>query len=192
LVCAALSVTRQCAIACTIPSSSPRATVSSLTPKERDAHTTLYVGLLKQGGTVVEGRKLAGAKSGATRQGTTDPHDAGQSTATRQAAKDLGVSDDTVCRRVRNTVKLAARNGVAVDKPTPEGMKAEEMIRVGKEALKIAEADREEAKKTNKAPGHVNPMQPLSSVSMWLIRRRSSPGVVNASRASISRCHWTF
>jgi hypothetical protein len=63
---------------------------------------------------------------------------------------------------VRNTVKLAARNGVAVDKPTPEGMKAEEMIRVGKEALKIAEADREEAKKTNKAPGHVNPMQPLS------------------------------
>ena len=116
----------------------------------------------KQGGTVVEGRKLVGAKSGATRQGTTDPNGLGQSTATRQAAKDLGVSDETVRNRVRNSFKLAARNGVVIDKPTPEAMKAEDMIRVGKEALKVAEVDREEAKKTKKAPGRVNPMQPLS------------------------------
>ena len=54
--------------------------------KERDAHTTIYVGLLKKNGSVVEGRKAQAVNQ----PKGPDPNGSGKvATATRQAAADL-------------------------------------------------------------------------------------------------------
>jgi GcrA cell cycle regulator len=70
---------------------------------QRNAHTTLYAGLLKQHGSVVEGRKAQARANGAR------PEPYGSSpTVTRKVAADLGISDETVRNRVKNSTKLAA------------------------------------------------------------------------------------
>ena len=79
-----------------------------LTPKEREAHTTIYAGMLKKHGAVVEGRKAQGqAKTG----NVIGPKSLGSNipTVTRKAAADLGITDEAVRNRVRNASKLAAR-----------------------------------------------------------------------------------
>ena len=81
-----------------------------LTPKERDAHTTIYVGLLKKNGSVVEGRKAQGRQRART---LLDPNGSGPIPRPRPSgAADLGVSDDTVRNRVRNATRMAARDDV--------------------------------------------------------------------------------
>jgi hypothetical protein len=135
---------------------------SELTPKERDAHTALYAGLLKEHGSVTEGKIVAGERSGATRKGTNDPNGSGRSpTVTHKVATDLGITDDTVRNRIKNATKLAARSGIAVTKPTPEVMSGEELVKVGRAALQAAESDKAEAARTGKPPRHVNPQQPV-------------------------------
>src|SRR4029077_12274514 len=65
-----------------------------LTPKERDAHTAIYAGLLKQHGGVVDGKKA----SGTTRSKEDGPKSLGSNppTVTRKVAADLGISDEAV------------------------------------------------------------------------------------------------
>jgi hypothetical protein len=132
-----------------------------LMPKECQAHTTMYAGLLKLHGNVVEGRKA---------QGQTQANGARQKslassppTVTRKIAADLGISDVAVRNRVRNASKLAARIGITVVKPTPEAMSGEQLVEVGKAALKVAEADRAEAAKDGKSPLRVKPHQPTKA-----------------------------
>jgi hypothetical protein len=135
---------------------------SELTPKERDAHTALYAGLLKEHGSVVDG-DAARSKSEARTKGRCDPNGSGHipPTVTRKVATDLGINDDTVRYRIRNAAKQAARSGVAVTKPTPEAMSGEELVKVGRAALQAAESDKAEAARTGKPPRHVNPQQPV-------------------------------
>lgn len=135
-----------------------------LTPKERDAHTTMLAGLLKQHSNVVEGPKARGqaqknnrAKTGPESFGSSSP------TITRKIATDLGISDDTVRNRVRNAVKLAARTGITVVKPTAEAMSGDQLVKIGEAALKAAEADKVKAKQTGKSPRHVNPHEPAKT-----------------------------
>src|SRR4051812_19376806 len=69
-----------------------------LTPKERDAHTVLLLALLKRSGVVVNGdeaRSLSKAKGSVS-------HEATHSTATQQAAKDLGVGRQQIYKRTSN------------------------------------------------------------------------------------------
>ena len=122
-----------------------------LSPKERDAHTVLYLGLLKQGGAVAEAPAVRGNRKSKPNGSVLIP------TATRQAAADLGVSDDTVRNRVRNSVELAVRAGIAVARATPEAMTAEELEMVGQAALQQAEADKLTARPRAQAKGNSTP-----------------------------------
>lgn len=134
-----------------------------LTPKERDAHTAIYAGLLKQNGSVVEGN-TARSRSEARTKGKKgcDPSDLGHMppTVTRKTAADLGITDEAVRNRIKNASKLAARNGVTVNKATPEAMSGEELIKVGHSALKAAEADKAEAHRLGKSPRYIKPHEP--------------------------------
>lgn len=133
-----------------------------LTPQEREAHTTIYLGLLKKHGGVIEAdeaRKHNARNQHSEAEG--HPNHLGHPpTATRRAASELGISDETVRNRVRNTVNAAARNGVVINgKATPEAMSADELATVGEAALKEAKADRAKAVINAKprAPTKLNP-----------------------------------
>jgi hypothetical protein len=117
-----------------------------LTPRERDAHTAIYAGLLKKHGSVADHKP--GPKS------EVDPNGSGQPTVTQKVAADLGIDDDTVRNRIRNASKLAATSNVNVAKPTPEKMSGEELVAVGNAALKAAEADK--AKSAKRKPAKTN------------------------------------
>jgi hypothetical protein len=135
-----------------------------LSPKERDAHTAIYAGLLKQNGEVVEGRTAQGQAKSA---GVIGPKSLGSNnlTVTRKTAADLGITDEAVRNRIRNASKIAVRHGVAVDKPTPEKMSGEKLIEVGQAALKAAEADKAEAARTGRSGRYVNPQEPLKDTA---------------------------
>jgi GcrA cell cycle regulator len=66
---------------------------------QRDTHTTLYAGLLKQHGSVMEGKNARGKPKSLEFDAPT---------VTRKVAADLGISDETVRNRVKNSAKLAA------------------------------------------------------------------------------------
>jgi hypothetical protein len=102
-----------------------------LSPKEKDAHTAIYAGLLKKHGDVVEHKPGPKPK--------VDPNGSGQLTVTQKVAADLGISDDTVANRIRNAAKLAESEGVTTEKSTPEKMSGEDLEKVGRAALKVAE-----------------------------------------------------
>lgn len=131
-----------------------------LTPKERDAHTAIYAGLLKQHGAVVNRREAQGQAQSQSKGAI--PKSLGHSlpTVTRKTAGDLGVTDEAVRNRIKNASKLAARNGIAVAKATPEAMSGDELLKVGHAALKVAQADRAEAVRVGKSPRYSAPLQP--------------------------------
>lgn len=128
-----------------------------LTAKERDAHTTLYAGLLKKEGLVVSGK----AASGATRS-----KDVAQSLGNipqgvaQKVAKDLGIHRNSVGNRVSNARKLAARAGVTVETKTIEKMSGDELTKIGEAARRVAEQDRIEASAQGIDHRKIKPQQP--------------------------------
>jgi ParB-like nuclease domain len=130
-----------------------------LTPKQREAETAIYAGLLKKHGLVTDAKPGPKAKED---QGV-HPNGLGDLPAiTQKVATDLGVSDQTVRNRISNAVKTAERVGVTVEsKKTPEKMSGDDLIKVGAAAADAAESDRKEALERAVDPRKINPHQPV-------------------------------
>jgi ParB-like chromosome segregation protein Spo0J len=134
-----------------------------LTPKQREAETAIYAGLLKKHGLVTDANTARSeAKKNVENQGS-DPHHVGHlPTTTEKVAADIGISDEQVRRRISNAVKTAERVGVTVEsKKTPEKMSGDDLIKVGAAAADAAESDRKEALERDVDPRKINPHQPV-------------------------------
>lgn len=130
-----------------------------LTPKERDAHTAIYAGLLKLHGNVVERREAQAQSQTQTKGAKAKSLGHSPSTVTRKVAADLGISKEAVRNRIKHASTQAARSGISVDKTTPEAMSGDQLMKVGRAALKAAEDDKVEAARLGKSPRLVNPNQ---------------------------------
>lgn len=128
----------------------------NLTPKENEAQTTIYAGLLKKHGKVKPADEVrrANAKNQHTKEGqehhVPHPETDGKS-VTKQVAADLGITPMTVRRHVANAVKTAKSIGFHIDKTTPEELSGDAMIAIGKAAA-MAEAKREPSYKPEEQP----------------------------------------
>ena len=126
---------------------------TELTPEERTEHMLKYAALLKKTGRVQTARSKQ-AKSQAVTKGkaasaSVNPGDASPSlpTVTQQVAKDLGVTRQSVDKRTKRAVELAAKQGVVVSGPaTMEAMDGETLDKVSKAAAKQAEVEKSTSK----------------------------------------------
>jgi hypothetical protein len=109
---------------------------AELTPEERDAHTTIYAGLIKKYGDVVAVDKSANAMS--RDAGGVSAHDGnGRKPTTREkVATDLNIDKTAVDKRVKRAARSVGKE-VTVEKTD-----ADTMIETGKEALKHASTSR--------------------------------------------------
>jgi ParB-like nuclease domain len=132
-----------------------------LSPKQREAQTALYAGLLKKHGLVADANANRSATQKNVEDQGRDPNHSGHvPTTTQRVATELGVSDDTVRNRIANAAKTAERVGVTVSARTPEKMSGDELIAVGEAASQAAESDRQEALQKGIGQRYVNPHQP--------------------------------
>ena len=148
-----------------------------LTPKQREAETALYAGLLKKHGLVVDANTARSeAKKNVENQGS-DPHGVGHlPTTTEKVAADIGISDEQVRRRISNAAKTAERVGVAVGAKTPEKMTGDDLVKVGEAAAAAAESDRQEALERGVGHRYVNPHQPAKPTQTTVRLDTIDPG----------------
>jgi ParB-like chromosome segregation protein Spo0J len=136
-----------------------------LSSKQKEAETALLTGLIRKYGDV-DGQK---AKGGRPKENGNLPNGSGGfQTVTQQVASALGVTDDTVRNRIKNAVKLAERQGLAIDteKKTPESLSGDQLIAIGQAAQVAADSDRRQAQKDGKDPRKVNPHERLADTKV--------------------------
>ena len=95
-----------------------------LTAPERDAHTMMYAGIVKQHGDVASGAEVHDPRRKSHNDVMKPP------TTTEQVAKDLGIDKQTVHNRVARAAKAAGVNGVTIERSD-----GDTLINTGKQAL---------------------------------------------------------
>jgi hypothetical protein len=111
-----------------------------LSVQERDAHTTIYTGLVKEHFDVADANSRHGS---ATRRDdaciSSDDGDATKATAREKVAQDLGIDKTTVDKRVKRTARSVGRTA------SVEKTDAATLTEIGHAALKRASAGRKTA-----------------------------------------------